>query len=176
MEHFYKEKAKMQMVHLHTASAAWHPEKVGPQGAVNKWCWLRWREKASSLQLLPAVSLPVLSPMSYPQSRSGGGQQGKPCLSPESRAPREQQHVLWSCAQPSLTREVLLPHSLPQESTSTSWPLAKAGNMGVETKRYSGSRGISPHTHEHLPRAFFLCLSPPLPRRKWGGGGAMDPA
>lgn len=42
-----KEKVKIQMVHLHTASAAWHPEKVGPQGAVNKWCWLRWRERAS---------------------------------------------------------------------------------------------------------------------------------
>ena len=134
----------MQMVHLHTASAAWHPEKVGPQGAVNKWCWLRWRERASSLQLVLAVSLPVLSPMSYPQSRSGGGQRGKPCLSPESRAPREQRRVLWSCAQPSLTREVLFPHSLPQENTSTSWPLANAGNLGVETKRYSGSRGISP--------------------------------
>ena len=112
--------------------------------------------------------------MSYPQSRSGGGQRGKPCLSPESRAPREQRRVLWSCAQPPLTREVLFPRSLPQENTSTSWPLANAGNLGVETKRYSGSRGISPTPMSTCPEPSSSVSALPCQEGN-GGGGCHGP-
>lgn len=55
-----------------------------------------------------------------------------------------------------------------------SWPLGKAGNLGVETKRYAGSGGVSSSPASTCPELLPSVSPLPLPRRKWGD--AMDPA